>query len=163
RAVVRHLPLVADGRGDARPRLPGVPQGPWRGVAGRGDGAIDPDGRGGRHQLRRVLAGRGLRECGPRHTDCGGLGRRLGDAHRVGVYRGARAAVRPLAPVTVGDWINADLVRITISSPQTAFDRGGDGSYDYRYMSDAYDWTETDWATAIPDTTGFTDLNRITI
>src|SRR3989454_1102349 len=80
-----------------------------------------------------------------------------------GVYRVTPAGFTPLAPVTVGDWINADLVRITISSPQTAFDPGGDGSYDYRYMIDAYDWTETDWATAIPDTTGFTDLNRITI
>src|SRR5207247_4690499 len=85
------------------------------------------------------------------------------DLYGPGVYRVTPAGLTPLAAVSQSDWINADLVRITISSPQTAFDPGGDGTNDYRYMVDAYDWTETDWATPIPDTTGFTDLNRITI
>ncbi len=85
------------------------------------------------------------------------------DFYGPGVYRVTPAGLTLLAPVTPSDWINADLVRITISAPQTAFDPGGDGTNDYRYMVDVYDWTETDWSTPIPDTTGFADLNRISI
>src|SRR2546426_4336119 len=85
------------------------------------------------------------------------------DLYGPGVYRVTPVGFTALAPIAVGDWINADLLRITISSPPTAFDPGGDGSLDYRYMIDAYDWTETDSSTPIPDTTTFTDLNRITI
>ncbi|HLE45632.1 MAG TPA: S8 family serine peptidase [Thermoplasmata archaeon] len=85
------------------------------------------------------------------------------DLYGPGVYRVTATGMTLLAPLSETDWINADLVRITIASPQTAFDPAGDGAYDYRYMLDVYDWTETDWSTPIPDTTTFLDMNRITI
>ena len=85
------------------------------------------------------------------------------DLNGPGVYRVTATSMALLAPLSEADWINADLVRITVASPQTAFDPTGDGAYDYRYMIDVYDWTETDWSTPIPDTTTFLDMNRITI
>jgi len=80
-----------------------------------------------------------------------------------GIYRLGPLGPEKMAAIDPIDWLQADLLRIVFYTNTSALDPNLDGTAEYRYMVDVYDWTWNGITAPIPDTAGFGDLNRITI
>ncbi len=67
-----------------------------------------------------------------------------------------------VAAIDEGEWLNADLLRISYRVPIGDLDPDGDGNTNYSYFLEVMDWSEDDWTMFPPEpnTGAFSDLNR---
>lgn len=69
-----------------------------------------------------------------------------------------------LVDINLTNWINCDLLRITMYMNWTTLDDNGDGNPEYSYFLDLYDWTFKPGSTTnVPHTGDYSDLNRMLI
>ncbi len=57
-------------------------------------------------------------------------------------------------------WNQAELIKVTARTDETAMDPNGDGAYDYSYWLDMYDWTDID-GNGEMKVSGWTEMNRL--
>jgi WD40 repeat protein/sulfur carrier protein ThiS len=69
-----------------------------------------------------------------------------------------------LVDINLTNWLNCDLMRITMYMNWTTLDENGDGNPEFSYFLDLYDWTFKPGSTTnVPHTGDYSDLNRMLI
>ncbi|MCK4443232.1 MAG: hypothetical protein KAW09_01720, partial [Thermoplasmata archaeon] len=69
-----------------------------------------------------------------------------------------------ITPINLTNWLNCDLLRITMYMNWTNLDDNGDGNPEYSYFLDLYDWTFKPGSTTnVPHTGDYSDMNRMLI
>jgi hypothetical protein len=69
-----------------------------------------------------------------------------------------------LVDINLTNWLNCDLLRITMYMNWTTLDDNGDGNPEYSYFLDLYDWTFKPGSTTnVPHTADYSDMNRMLI